>query len=190
MRVHVITCVWCTPQRALCRASRQLAAMLHARLCVVLLAHRTTADTRACCCPAGGQPDGASLLPPAVTVVHAHGVCTCIHDSSRWTYICNTLVQRDTRFSSCAGLSPYSPSYGTSVGSCGFGYLARNQYPFWAVGALSTSNHYFQNEPEQACGECFEVPCMDATVIDRMGATGVATCLRCTLSSMLLAGRF
>lgn len=57
-----------------------------------------------------------------------------------------------------AGLSPYSPSFGTSVGSCGFGFLARTQYPFWAVGALSTSNHYFINEPQQACGECFEVP--------------------------------
>lgn len=55
------------------------------------------------------------------------------------------------------GLSPYQPSFGTSVGSCGFGLLAHNQYPFWAVGALSTSNHFFLNEPQQACGECFEV---------------------------------
>ncbi len=42
-------------------------------------------------------------------------------------------------------------------GSCGFGLLQQNQYPFWRAGALSTSNHFFLNEPQQACGECFEV---------------------------------
>ncbi len=42
-------------------------------------------------------------------------------------------------------------------GSCGFGMLQQNHYPFWSVGALSTSNHFYLNEPQQACGECFEV---------------------------------
>lgn len=43
--------------------------------------------------------------------------------------------------------SPYSPSYGTLDGSCGYGLLQQNQYPFWAVAGLATANHYYSNEP-------------------------------------------
>ena len=40
-------------------------------------------------------------------------------------------------------MNPWEPSYGTSVGSCGYGLLDRGNYPYWSVGALATSNSYF-----------------------------------------------
>ncbi|KAK9838158.1 hypothetical protein WJX81_005264 [Elliptochloris bilobata] len=58
------------------------------------------------------------------------------------------------------GMSPYDPSYGTSIGSCGYGLLDKAKYPFWSVAALSTSNCYFQGGPLQGCGQCFQIECL------------------------------
>ena len=46
-------------------------------------------------------------------------------------------------------------------GSCGFGVLDKNQWPFWSAGALSTSNQFFLSGPVQGCGMCFEVSCLE-----------------------------
>jgi hypothetical protein len=108
--------------------------------------------SRISCSAAVANPCTCTLLACCATAPCHNAGCSCV---SRWT------LQSVPDFgvsARSAGLSPYSPSFGTSVGSCGFGFLARTQYPFWAVAALSTSNHYFINEPQQACGECFEVP--------------------------------
>lgn len=59
------------------------------------------------------------------------------------------------------GMSPYSPSFGTSVGSCGYGLLDRSSWPFWSVGALSTSNVFYDSLPVSGCGICIEVRCED-----------------------------
>lgn len=37
-------------------------------------------------------------------------------------------------------------------GSCGYGMLDKSKYPFWSVGALSTSNMYYTAGPVQGCG--------------------------------------
>lgn len=48
-------------------------------------------------------------------------------------------------------------SYGTKEGSCGYGNLSKDQYPFWQVGAFATSNRYFKSIPGSACGTCWEI---------------------------------
>ncbi|CAL8462617.1 g2150 [Coccomyxa elongata] len=45
-------------------------------------------------------------------------------------------------------------------GSCGYGELDKSKYPYWSVGALSTSNIYYGAGPVKGCGECFEVQCL------------------------------
>lgn len=37
-------------------------------------------------------------------------------------------------------------------GSCGYGKLDKSKYPYWSVGALSTSNHFYQEGPVKGCG--------------------------------------
>jgi len=46
-------------------------------------------------------------------------------------------------------------------GSCGYGLLNQDQWPYWTVGALSTSNSFFEAGPLQGCGECFELQCVE-----------------------------
>ncbi|KAK9906493.1 hypothetical protein WJX75_002830 [Coccomyxa subellipsoidea] len=57
------------------------------------------------------------------------------------------------------GMDPYQFSFGTSIGSCGYGKLDKSKF-FWSVGALSTSNQYYQGGPVQGCGMCFEIECL------------------------------
>ena len=54
-----------------------------------------------------------------------------------------------------------NPSYGTKEGSCGYGALSKDQYPFWQVGAFATSNKYFKSIPGSACGTCWEIQCVE-----------------------------
>ena len=44
-------------------------------------------------------------------------------------------------------MNPNQPSFGTLDGSCGYGLLPQNTWPFWSVGALATSSAFFQNGP-------------------------------------------
>ncbi|KAK9867754.1 hypothetical protein WJX84_004352 [Apatococcus fuscideae] len=60
------------------------------------------------------------------------------------------------------GDSPYSPSYGTSIGACGYGLLDKSQWPYWSVGALSPSNMFYSAGPINGCGQCFEIQCVDS----------------------------
>ena len=46
-------------------------------------------------------------------------------------------------------------------GSCGYGILSKNSYPFWSVAALSLSNQFSVAGPAKACGQCFEIKCVD-----------------------------
>ena len=39
--------------------------------------------------------------------------------------------------------------------------LKKESYPFWSVAALSLSNSFSVAGPAKACGECFEIKCMD-----------------------------
>jgi hypothetical protein len=54
-----------------------------------------------------------------------------------------------------------NPSYGTKEGSCGYGSLSKDQYPFWQVGAFATSNKFFKSIPGSACGTCWEIQCVE-----------------------------
>ena len=47
-------------------------------------------------------------------------------------------------------------------GSCGYGLLSQTVYPFWSVGALSTSNSFSLAGPSTGCGQCFEVQCVNS----------------------------
>jgi len=60
------------------------------------------------------------------------------------------------------GMDPSSPSFGTLDGSCGYGLLSTTVYPYWSVGALSTSNSFSLAGPSTGCGQCFEIQCMNS----------------------------
>ena len=45
-------------------------------------------------------------------------------------------------------LMPATPAV---QGSCGYGLLDMNTWPYWSVAALSTSNHWFLSGPVQGC---------------------------------------
>lgn len=59
------------------------------------------------------------------------------------------------------GMNPSSESYGTKEGSCGYGRLSKDAYPFWQVAAFSTSNKFFKSIPGSACGTCWEIQCVE-----------------------------
>ena len=40
----------------------------------------------------------------------------------------------------------------TLQGSCGYGLMDKSKYPYWSVGALSTSSSYYSDGPVQGCG--------------------------------------
>lgn len=46
-------------------------------------------------------------------------------------------------------------------GACGYGLLDKNSYPFWSVAAFSLTNSFSQAGPAKACGQCFEIKCVD-----------------------------
>ena len=37
-------------------------------------------------------------------------------------------------------------------GSCGYGSLDKEKWPYWSVGALATSNMFYEQGPVQGCG--------------------------------------
>ncbi|KAK9820245.1 hypothetical protein WJX72_007952 [[Myrmecia] bisecta] len=59
------------------------------------------------------------------------------------------------------GLDPYDASFGTSVGSCGYGLLDKTVWPYWSVGALATNNTFYKIGPIRGCGSCFEIQCLN-----------------------------
>lgn len=55
-----------------------------------------------------------------------------------------------------------NPSLCLPQGSCGFGVLQKDDWPYWTVGALATSNKFFNDGPVEGCGTCFEVQCLES----------------------------
>ena len=45
-------------------------------------------------------------------------------------------------------------------GSCGYGILDKSKWPYWSVGALSTSNIYYGQGPVRGCG-CAPEPSLE-----------------------------
>lgn len=37
-------------------------------------------------------------------------------------------------------------------GACGYGYIKKNEWPYWSVGALTPSNQFAKAGPAHACG--------------------------------------
>lgn len=46
-------------------------------------------------------------------------------------------------------------------GACGYGLLDKNSYPFWSVAAFSLTNSFSMAGPAKACGQCYEIKCVD-----------------------------
>ena len=81
-------------------------------------------------------------------------------------------------------------------GACGYGAISKDSYPFWSVAALSLTNQFSVAGPAKACGECFEIKCVDIG-----GPFAVSACLHlppakphaftliCLLATAVLAER-
>lgn len=54
-----------------------------------------------------------------------------------------------------------APTLGAVIGSCGYGAISQSSYPYWSIGALATSNLFFQEGPVEGCGMCFQVQCIN-----------------------------
>lgn len=58
------------------------------------------------------------------------------------------------------GMNPQTPSFGTLEGSCGYGRLDPNEWPYWKVAGISV--HLPQHRgPLEGCGSCLELECDD-----------------------------
>ena len=59
------------------------------------------------------------------------------------------------------GGDPNVPVYGLIDGACGYGALARAEWPYWHVAALSFSNpvSILSTPQKYGCGACIEVTC-------------------------------
>ncbi|KAK9916962.1 hypothetical protein WJX75_009263 [Coccomyxa subellipsoidea] len=62
-------------------------------------------------------------------------------------------------------MDPYSPSYGTKDGACGYYQLDKTKWPYWSVGALTPTNFFSKQGPAKACGECFEIWCQPGSPV-------------------------
>ena len=61
-------------------------------------------------------------------------------------------------------------------GACGYGMLDKNSYPFWSVAAFSLTNSFSVAGPAKACGQCYEIKCVDIG-----GPFGVRARLSCSV---------
>ncbi len=43
-----------------------------------------------------------------------------------------------------------------------YGLLDKSAWPYWSVGALSSSNMFYSAGPINGCGQCFEVQCVNS----------------------------
>lgn len=59
------------------------------------------------------------------------------------------------------GMDPSSPSYGTSVGSCGYGTVPKDAFPYFSTAAFGPDNQFYKAGPLNACGQCFQLQCDD-----------------------------
>ncbi|CAL8462621.1 g2154 [Coccomyxa elongata] len=58
------------------------------------------------------------------------------------------------------GIATFYGGAPDGMGSCGYGKLDKTKYPYWSVGALSTSSTFYISGPVQGCGQCFQVECL------------------------------
>lgn len=61
-----------------------------------------------------------------------------------------------------AGMDPSSPSFGTKDGSCGYGAISREHFPYFSTAALAPSNRFYAADTLHGCGQCFQVQCADS----------------------------
>lgn len=47
-------------------------------------------------------------------------------------------------------------------GSCSYGILNPDTYPYWTVAALSPANQFAMAGPSEGCGQCFEIQCLNS----------------------------
>ena len=56
--------------------------------------------------------------------------------------------------------SPYVPSFGLLDGSCGYGELQQDQWPYWQAVAIGPSNSLFTGGNLKGCGACIQAECL------------------------------
>ncbi|KAK9824717.1 hypothetical protein WJX74_000925 [Apatococcus lobatus] len=59
------------------------------------------------------------------------------------------------------GDEPTVPSYGVTIGSCGYDDIMQDSWPYWSVAALATSNSFHLAGPDLGCGQCFQIQCIN-----------------------------
>lgn len=57
-------------------------------------------------------------------------------------------------------------------GACGYGYIKKNEWPYWSVGALTPGNQFARAGPAHACGYA-DLP-FHLTLFTRVAWTGRA----------------
>ena len=65
------------------------------------------------------------------------------------------MVEQSLSFPTCAALSHPSAMLTPLAylqGACGYGYIKKNEWPYWSVGALTPSNQFALAGPAHACG--------------------------------------
>ena len=58
-------------------------------------------------------------------------------------------------------MDPSSPSFGTKDGSCGYGAISKDRFPYFSTAALAPSNRFYTADALHGCGQCFQVQCAD-----------------------------
>ena len=55
--------------------------------------------------------------------------------------------------------SPNVASFGLLSGSCGYGLLQQNQWPYWQATAISAGNIVYSSGNPKGCGACIQATC-------------------------------
>lgn len=70
-------------------------------------------------------------------------------------------------------------------GACGYGTISKDSYPYWSVAALSLTNSFSVAGPAKACGECFEIKCVDIGGPFAVSTLALQRCRSVTARSLL-----
>ncbi|KAK9819790.1 hypothetical protein WJX72_002423 [[Myrmecia] bisecta] len=102
------------------------------------------------------QRSACWLLSLLCATIVLPNLCTAVTTLSDWIPGTSTLYG-----GAPDGVDPYSPSFGTKEGSCGYGMLDKSQFPYWSVAALPPNNRFFTAGPLNGCGQCFQIQCVN-----------------------------
>lgn len=79
--------------------------------------------------------------------------------------------------------SPDQPSFGVLKGSCGYGLLMRNEWPYWQAAAIAPGNPLYSSGNPKGCGSCIQATCTSVSCFPLLSDLQAA-CIRRNTSSM------